>query len=135
MFADKSVKPSDLRLEEALGPSHKYWKELSTRLESEYGKLTEEWKFYGQKIGWTLKVLQKKRNLFFFTPCNKYFKLSFVFGNKAISAIEKSGLPKPLINELRNAKQYAEGRGLRMEIKSRKDLDHILTLVNFKVNN
>jgi hypothetical protein len=135
IFTDKSVKPNDQNLAEALGASYKYWQELRTHLEGEYGELIEEWKFYSQKFGWTLKLLRKKRNLFFFTPCSKYFRLAFVFGDKAVAAIEKSDLPKTLIKELVNAKRYPEGRGLRIEVKSRKDIELIITLVNIKINN
>ncbi len=135
IFSDKSIKPNDRSLAEVLGASYKFWEELKTHLEHEYGVLIEEWKFYSQKSGWTLKLLRKKRNLFFFTPCSNYFRLSFVFGDKAVAEIEKSDLPKTLINELVNAKRYPEGRGLRIEVKSRKDVEHIITLVNIKINN
>jgi hypothetical protein len=135
IFSDKSETPNDQSLSDALGASYKYWEELRAHLEVEYGELIQEWKFYSQKFGWTLKVLRKKRNLFFFTPCRKYFRLAFVFGDKAVSAIKNSDLPKTLIKELLNAKKYPEGRGLRIEVKSRKDVEHIIALVNIKINN
>ena len=134
-FTNKSVKPDDRSLGKVLGASYKYWEELKGELENEFGPLIEEWKFYSQKSGWTLKLLRQKRNLFFFTPCSKYFRLSFVFGDKAVSAIEKSDLPKRMITSLVDAKKYIEGRGLRIEVKSRKDVEHIITLVNIKINN
>lgn len=134
-FTDKTIKPSDELLSQALGTTYKYWDEIRTTLRKEYGELIEEWKYYGQKYGWSLKFLLKKRNLFFFTAYDKYFSLGFVFGDKVVSVIEKSDMPKNIIDDLKSAKKYAEGRGLRLEIKKRVDITHIKKLVEIKINN
>ena len=134
IFIDKSVKPNNKMLVTALGPSYNYWESLKNVLEREYGALTEEWNYYGSKSGWSLKLLLKKRNMFFFVPCNKYFRLAFIFGDKAIKAAESSDLPLNMIQELKNARRYAEGRGLKVEVKKQTDMKHIVTLVGIKVN-
>jgi len=119
----------------ALGQSYKYWEEIKNTLENQYGPLIEEWKYYSATSGWTLKLLLKKRNLFFFTPYEKYFRLAFIFGDKAVSAVEKSDLPLKMVQELKSAKRYVEGRGLRLEIKKKTDVKNIITLVAIKINN
>ena len=119
----------------ALGQSYKYWEEIKNSLENQYGPLIEEWKYYSVSSGWTLKLLMKKRNLFFFTPYEKYFRLAFIFGDKAVSAVEKSDLPVKMVQELKSAKRYVEGRGLRLEIKKKTDVKNIITLVAIKINN
>ena len=119
----------------ALGQSYKYWEEIKNTLENQYGPLTEEWKYYSASSGWTLKLLLKKRNLFFFAPCKKYFRLAFIFGDKAVSAVEKSDLPVKMVQELKSAKRYVEGRGLRLEVKKKTDIKNIITLVAIKINN
>ncbi len=135
IFDDKFVKPTEKKLSEALGASFKYWEEIKSALEAEFGGLMEEWKYYGPKSGWILKLLHKKRNLFFLTPCKGYFRVAFVFGDKAVSAIERSDLPKDVIGEVRNAKKYAEGRGLRIEVKKSGDVENIKKLVAIKIRN
>ena len=134
-FMDKAVQPNDKSLVKVLGKSYQHWKEIKNHLEKEYGETTEEWKYYGAKSGWVLKTLLKKRNLFFFVVRGKQFGVSFVFGDKAVSAVERSDLPKSLIDELVNAKKYAEGRGLRIEVRSRKDVEQIKKLINIKISN
>jgi len=134
VFTDKTIKPTDQLLSETLGTTYKYWDEIRTSLRKEYGELIEEWKYYGVKYGWSLKLLLKKRNLFFFTAYNKYFTIGFVFGDKAVSAIEKSDLPKNIIEKIINAKKFAEGRGFRLEIRKHGDIRHIEKLVDIKVN-
>ena len=135
IFLDKSLKPTNEMLSGALGQSYKYWEEIRNTLENQYGPLIEEWKYYSATSGWTLKLLLKKRNLFFFAPCEKYFRLAFIFGDKAVSAVEKSDLPVKMVQELKSAKRYIEGRGLRLEVKKKTDIKNIITLVAIKINN
>ena len=135
VFEDKVTRPDDKMLAKALGKSNRLWQDIKKHLKAEYGELIEEWKFYGQKSGWILKTLRKKRNLFFFVPLEGSFQVSFIFGEKAVAAVEKSDLPKELITELRNARKYAEGRGLRIDVKNSADIEHIKKLVEIKVNN
>jgi len=134
-FLDRSLKPDDAEIFKTLGPKVKYWKELKQHIEETYGPVTEEWKFYSKKSGWTLKVLLKKRNLFFFIPLKDHFLMTFIFGDKAVSAVEKSGLPKSIIDTLLNAKKYMEGRGLQIGVKGPGDLKNAKKLVEIKVNN
>ena len=135
VFIDKSIKPDNQMLADTLGSSYKLWEKFKTRLTANYGELNEDWKFYGQKIGWALKLLYKKRNLFFLTPYEKYFQIAFIFGDKAVSVIEKSDLPKNIIEEIKYARKYAEGRGLRIEIKKPNDIKFVLKLTEIKINN
>jgi hypothetical protein len=135
IFSDKLVKPDEQNLVEALQNTYKLWEEIRKYIRSEFGETVEEWKYYGSKIGWTLKSLNKKRNLFFFTPCEKYFRISFAFGEKAVAEIEKSDLPDNIIEEIKNTRKYVEGRGLRVEVKNRKDVDIIKKLIEIKIKN
>jgi len=135
VFSDKSIQPDDQKLAEALGRTYSLWVEIKSHIQAEYGELVEEWRYYSSKSGWILKSLNKKRNLFFFTPCQKYFRIAFVFGDKAVAAIKKSDLPPAMIEEIRNAKKYAEGRGLRLEVRTPGDVEHVKKLLAIKVMN
>ena len=135
VFEDKDTMPDDKMLAKALGKSNQLWQEIKKNLKVEYGGLIEDWKFYNSKSGWILKTLRKKRNLFFFVPLKDTFQVSFVFGDKAVAAVEESSLPKELITELKNARKYAEGRGLRIDVENSADVEHIKKLVEIKVNN
>jgi hypothetical protein len=130
---DKGEKPDDARLAEALGDSFALWTSLKTAVAAEHGPVVEEWKYYGAKSGWSMKLLRGARNLFFLIPGEGAFTLGFIFGDKAVAAVERSGLPKPLIAELRAAKKYAEGRGLRLEIRTRADAGIGAKLVGIKL--
>jgi len=135
VFSDKSAKPDNILLVRAIGDTAKFWEAIKKHIKDTYDATNEEWKFCGARSGWTLKVLLKKRNLFFFTPLSGYFRMAFVFGDKAVGAVEKSDLPKDLIETLRNARKYAEGRGIRVEVRSLKDVESVNKLIDIKVQN
>lgn len=135
VFMDKSVQPDGRRLAQVLGESAIWWAAIKNHIMQKHGDITEEWKFYNTKSGWTLKVFLKKRNLFFFTPLLGFFRLAFVFGDKAVAAVERSDLPEMIKNELTHARKYAEGRGIRVEVSSLKDVAHVKKLIDIKVSN
>jgi len=40
-----------------------------------------------------------------------------------------------VIEEITNAKKYAEGRGIRIDVKTRRDVESVKKLIAFKVMN
>lgn len=133
MFNAKDNKPDERSFQAALGKSIALWKRIRLHINDKYGRTAEEWKYYGPSSGWTLKVLLKKRNLFFLKPHKGYFKIAFVFGEKAVAAIEKSSLPSSIKTDLAKARKYVEGRGLRLDVKREKDLNDVIKLIGVKI--
>jgi hypothetical protein len=134
-FTDRTVKPDNQMLAQTLGKSYSLWEKIKTSLTNDYSTLDEEWKFYGQKIGWTLKLLYKKRNLFFLTPYENYFQIAFVFGDKAVAVVEQSDLPQTITNEIKSARKYVEGKGLRIAVNKLSDTKIVLRLTEIKIKN
>jgi hypothetical protein len=90
VFDDKSKMPGDADLQEALGNTKKLWDELTAYIKDTYDCVTKEWKFYGKKYGWQMKLPSKKRNIMFLIPRKGYFLAVFVFGDKAVETIVNS---------------------------------------------
>ena len=135
VFDDKNKVPDDNDLQEALGATKKLWDELTAYIKDTYDGVKEEWKFYGKKYGWQMKLPSKKRNIMFLIPRKGYFLAVFIFGDKAVEAIVNSKLNQNIITAIKGARKYAEGRGLKIEVKSEKDLENIKTLTQIKMNN
>jgi hypothetical protein len=133
VFTDRLKKPDTRRLNRAMGESGAHWTAIKTHIAKKHGEALEEWKYYGPKAGWVLKVLLKKRNLFFLTPLKGYFRVTFVFGEKAASAVEKSNLPTTIKKNLRDARRYVERRGLRLEVKSERATRNVKKLIDIKL--
>ncbi|MCK5454649.1 MAG: DUF3788 domain-containing protein [Calditrichia bacterium] len=135
IFSEREHKPDSELLSKVLGESHPLWQEIKEHLNQTFGEIVEEWKYYGLKSGWVLKMLKKKRNLFFFIPMQSFFVISFVFGNKAVNQILETDFPDEIKAAIRNARKYAEGRGLPIEVRSENEVEQVKTLVEIKVNN
>ncbi len=127
--------PDEAALASEIGETKQYLDRICRFIEEETGHLTLEWKHYGQKSGWTLKLLSKKRNLLFVGPEDGFFIIAFVFGDRAVEAVLKSMLPEAIKNELLNARKYAEGRGIRFEIRDESELENVLQLIKIKIKN
>ena len=135
IFTDKNEKPDDELLKKTLGKAFKHWIDIKTFVDKNFGTSTVEWKYYNQKSGWILKLFLKKRNLLFFAAHENYFRISFVFGDRAVAVVEQSDLPVSIINELKNARKYAEGRGISFEVGQEGPVESIKKLLEIKINN
>ena len=62
-----------------------------------------------------------------------HYVRQFVFGDKAIEVVQSSEVPVSIKQELVEARKYAEGRGVRMLVKTKADVDVMKTLVEIKL--
>jgi hypothetical protein len=123
VFEDKSHLPTSADLAGAMGPAASHWESLKNHLQKQYGPLAEEWNHAGAKFGWSFRLKDKKRVVAYMTPCRGHFLAGFVLGEKAVHVIRDSDLPSDVIAMVEGAKAYAEGRGVRLEIRTRADLE------------
>jgi hypothetical protein len=91
-------------------------------LASQYVPLSETWKFGGQQWGWTLQLKHRKRTVLYLTPCRGHFIAGFAFGEKAVKAAHRSGLPSSILTVIDGARTYAEGRAVRLEVRRKDDV-------------
>ena len=134
LFMDKSPQPDENQLKKVLANNANLWEDIRAHLDQTYGNIHLEWKYYSAKSGWTLKVIHKKRNLFFLVPYDGYFLVAFVFGDRAVALVQSSDLLSTLKEDLMNARKYAEGRGLRFEVHTSADIENINKLVHIKLS-
>lgn len=135
VFDLKLVEPDDKMLTVELGDTRKYLDKIGSFIKEEYGDLSFEWKFYGQKSGWVLKMYNKKRNVLFIVPLRGFFKAVFTLGDKAADNVIESDLPHFIKYELIAAKKYSEGRTIQLEIKSDEQCEYALKLIRIKMKN
>ena len=134
IFDLKLVEPNDKMLTVELGKAYEYLDKIISFIKDSYGDLEMEWKFYGQKSGWILKMFNKKRNVLFIIPCKDYFRTAFTLGDKAVDILIASGLPDYIKHEFIKAKKYAEGRTVQLEIKTELQYEYILDLIKIKLS-
>ena len=134
IFMNKDCIPSEIELTSALGQSAGFWNEISEFVLLKYPKAIKEWSYPGKNYGWSFRLKDKKRAIIYLLPRDGYFKVAFVFGQKATDHILESDVAISIKEELASARVYAEGRGIRLDIKEQADLNDIKKLVKIKLS-
>jgi hypothetical protein len=134
-FDDKSQEPQAAELRKTLGRSGARWDELVAHIEAEYPPLTIGWGFAGAKWGWSLRLKQKKRTVLYMTPCDRHFLVGFALGEKAVKAAHAVPLDESVLALIDKAPKYAEGRGVRVEVRTKKDMESVKRLAAVKMAN
>jgi hypothetical protein len=131
-FDDKSRPPTNGDLSDVLGAAFPVWNDLESRIVAQFRGASAVWAYSGKSTGWGLRLVHKDRIILYMTPCRGYFLVSFVLGERAVKAAHQSDLPPGVLRAIDGAKRYAEGTGVRFEIRDRRDLDAMETLVRLK---
>ena len=118
-FINRPKPPTGAEWAAALGPAKAVWDQLLADLAQECGANVQEWNSYSPKAGWSLRVKRKKRTIVWLAPCLGCFRVAFIFGDKAMQALRQCKWPKRVMDE---APKYPEGTGIRLEVKSSRDI-------------
>jgi hypothetical protein len=135
VFRNKEIKPTDKDLAEKLDTTYDLWKRIHDLVLSKYPNGLGEWNCPGKKSGWSFRIKDKKRAIIYLLPRNGYFKVAFVFGQKATDSVLESEISSAIKKELMQATKYAEGRGIRIDIKNDSILPDIEQLIDIKLKN
>jgi len=134
-FIGKAKKPTDKELSAELGSARRLWDQLVKELGDEQGIATQEWNTYSKKAGWSLRLKHKDRVIVYLSPHRGCFTVSFALGDKAVQAARKSGLPPAVIKIIDEAKRYAEGTAVRIEVKGAEDVASVKGIAIAKLGN
>jgi hypothetical protein len=135
IFNDKSKQPSEDELKAKLGSTFTFWNDLKKLIASKFAPVNEEWGFTSKKTGWGLRLKGENRTILYMTPCEGYFLASFALGEKAVKAAHESDLPASVLKIIDNAPKYAEGRGVRLEVRDTNDVRVVEKLAVAKMAN
>jgi hypothetical protein len=124
-FDQKEAVPTESDLKKALGELFSAYKEVLELTEA----YDHEWKFYGKKHGWQLKVVRKGKALLYLIPQEKSFRIGCAVRENEKERLLNSSLPPKTKEELVTAKKYPEGYPLRLEIKSKTDMQEVRVVI------
>lgn len=133
IFAGKENKPEEQNLINTLGGMYDCWLEIKNFVIEKYPLAQQEWNFAGKNYGWSFRLKDKKRVIIYLIPCDGFFKIALVFGDKATNKALNGNISESIKEEIRNAKVYAEGRGFRIDIKNESLINDIKYLVEIKL--
>ena len=128
-FTDKSRPPGDAELARRLGRAAAAWRDLRARVAKACAPIEPAWSF---STGWSLRLKHGKRVLVYMLPCEGHFLASFALGEKAVAAALEAKLPATVLATIAAAPRYAEGRGVRFEVRTAAQVRPIAELVAIK---
>ena len=97
--------------------------------------ISPEWKFYGKQAGWTVAYRCDERRVIHLIPQPGLFTVVFVLGMRAAAACRDSALPEDVKASIENAREYAEGRTVRFEVRTQADVATVKQLISIKLTN
>lgn len=124
----KPAEPTARLVKQQLGKQYKFYEALLAA----HPDLRPEWKYYGEKYGWSLKLFEKKRNLVFISTRDGELHIAFTFGDRQYEEVLKSDVAPDIKQQLSEARRYVEGRGLRLVVANAKDLQTVEQLLAIK---
>ncbi len=134
-FIGYSKQPTKKELASVLGRTDGLWRMLVSELKRDLKLDRQEWNSYSIKAGWSLRLQSKQRNIVYLGPREGYFLAAFILGDKAVVAARKSKLPQRILTIIGDAKRYAEGTAVRIEVHEAKDADVVKMLAKIKIEN
>lgn len=134
IFTDKSQSPSIEEIKKLGDEYFELWSEITDYVLEMYPSAVAEWNYPGVKYGWSFRIKDKKRVIIYLLPRDGFFKVAFVFGQKAYDAIMNSDIDESIKSELSQAVSYAEGRGIRIKLDEN-NINDVKKLVRIKLNN
>lgn len=119
-LVDGDHQPTDDEVRAALGPAYAGWTRLIELVTQSVPAISELWHFTktGAGTGWGLRLLSKKRIIVYMTPREGWFLVSFALGERAVAAAREARLAPAVLKAIDEAPRYAEGRGVRIEVRS-----------------
>lgn len=133
VLVDKSAPPDDATLAAALGRAKPQWDHIVARAHIACPGLAGEWKHYGQKHGWQLKLATKKRAIIYLIPHRGSFTAALALNPRAVAALRDGGFAESYVREVENGRTSPEGKPARVEVSDRKDGETVIKLLAVKV--
>jgi hypothetical protein len=129
LLNEQTVFPSNEVLKEILAESYPAFEQLSAILTGEYKM---EWNYYKDGHSWLCKVLKGKKNLFWLSAWDGFFKAAFYFTEKHLERFAALDIPEPVKEKLFQAKPVGRLLPLLFEIRTSEQLPVLLKIVEFK---
>ncbi len=125
--------PSRQAVATTLGTAQAVWDALVDAVAARHGPVTSEWKPSKSDFGWMCVLRRRKRTVIYLTPEEGTVRAAIVLGERAANQALVSALPDDIKGRIREARHYAEGRGIRLPIRSTEELPAVMDLIALKM--
>ncbi len=129
--------PDAAELAAILGRAAGLWRELRGEVMARFKPVTERWTFSAKTGRWSLRLQQARtrRTVLYLIAHPGRLQAGFALGEKACRAARASELPAHVLEVIEAAPRYAEGRGVWLDVPTRRSVGEVLTLAAIKMAN
>ncbi len=132
-FHDRAHQPAGDELAGALAATAPLWSALLDEIGARFAPVSATWGFGTTSTGWGLRLARPTRTILYMAPRDGYFLASFALGERAVEVARRSGLAAAVLEAIDAAPRYAEGRGVRLPVRTAGDVREIVRLAEIKM--
>ena len=133
LLREETIYPTNEVLKNVLCDSYIVFEELTNKITNDFG-LVLEWNYYKDQKSWLCKVLNKKKNVFWLSVWDKFFKATFFFTEKHLEGFATLDIPECIKTDLCTSKPIGKLLPLLMSIDNKEQLEDLLKIIEFKKN-
>ena len=131
IFTDQAKKPGYKLLQDVLDETYDHWTDIRDYVFQNRPGAEELWHFY--KVGWHLRIRYNKRVITYCIPCNQFFVMLLVLGDKAMKEAQESSISTDTKQIITSAKSHSEGYSFYLEVKDDSRIKDIKKLLAIKM--
>lgn len=133
VLGDKDVFPEDEVVFSHIRQTKSLWISLFELIDTDYPDFSREWRYYKDGNSWLMKVTRKTKTICWVSVIEKGFSTTFYFNDRAEEAIQASTISAELKESFINGKRYGKIRGMTIQFKNKKDIEHARTLIDIRL--
>jgi hypothetical protein len=130
-FTDRSSRPGEAEIEDALAEAATLWRELIAFVERSF-RVSSDWKFYGKSYGWALAFKKSGKALVSLYPAAGSFTAQIILRDDRLAQIPSELMIPELRAAIDAANPYVEGRWIFLEVTSERELRVVRRLIEIR---
>jgi len=131
LLTEETIYPTNEVLKNVLCDSYDVFEELTNKITNDFD-LILEWNYYKDQKAWLCKVLNKKKNIFWLSIWDKFFKATFFFTEKHLEGFSVLDISENIKEDLCLSKPVGKLLPLLLSIDNKEQLDDLLKIITFK---
>lgn len=125
-FLSEEPVPESAGIKTALGDKYAWYEGV---LEAATG-FAQDWKHYGKKYGWKLKVHDGAKTLFELTVAPSGFRIGMAVRERELLAVREDAALAPRLGGLLDADKAKEGWGIRIAVEDEESYGKAVALIS-----
>ncbi|WP_315821265.1 DUF3788 family protein [Paraflavitalea speifideaquila] len=110
IYTDQAKKPVHKLFRDALDRTYDQWSDIRDYVFQNRPGTEELW-YFNSKVGWHIRLRYHKRVIVYSIPCDQYFVILLVLGEKAVGEALDSSISSATKTIIQQSAAHTEGRG------------------------